>query len=82
MATLYVEGFPDDLYQALREGARAHRRSISAETISLLEQLVPTEAELKRRASFYRRVMRLRKRTRHAAPGPSAEQLLREDRRR
>jgi antitoxin FitA len=82
MATLYVESVPDDLYEALRSQARSHRRSISAETISLLEQMVPTERELQRRAAFERRVRQIRRKAPRAARGPSAEELLREDRRR
>ena len=38
MATLHVEGVPDDLYEALRARARTHRRSIAAETVSILEE--------------------------------------------
>jgi len=49
MATLYVENVPDEIYKALRKQARANRKSIAAEVISLLEQNVPTEEELKRR---------------------------------
>jgi plasmid stability protein len=47
MAKLYVENVPDDLYKALRERARARRRSIAAEVLALLEENVPTEQELK-----------------------------------
>jgi plasmid stability protein len=82
MATLYVENVPDDLYEALRQRARASRRSISAETVLILQQMVPTPAEQRRRAAFYRRVRRIRSQDRHAAPGPSVEELLRQDRRR
>lgn len=70
MATLYVENVPDALYKALRERARKNRKSIAAEVISLLEQNVPTEAELKRRREFYDRVVS------RAAPG-SFEDCLR-----
>ena len=49
MATLYVENVPEDLYKALRKRAHANRKSMAAEVISLLQQFVPTEAELKRR---------------------------------
>ena len=49
MATLYVENVPDEIYKALRKRARANRKSIAAEVISLLEQYIPTEEELKRR---------------------------------
>ena len=82
MATLYVEGVPDDLYEALRGQARSNRRSISAETILLLEQMVPTRGERERRAAIYRRILRIRRQAKPASPGPSTEELLREDRRR
>jgi plasmid stability protein len=36
MATLHVRNVPDDLYEELRAAAEADRRSIGAETISLL----------------------------------------------
>ena len=82
MATLYVENVPEELYEALRERARSNRRSISAETIFLLERALPTAAELRRRDAFYRRIQRLSARAGAVAPGPSTEQLLREDRER
>jgi antitoxin FitA len=83
MATLYVENVPDDLYEALRERARQHRKSIAAEVLSLLEENVPTAAELKRRRQFLRRVQRLRsQKPRSHGPFPSTEQMQREDRER
>ena len=51
MPTLYVENVPKDLYEALRARARKNRSSIAAEVIELLEQFVPTAAELRRRRS-------------------------------
>ena len=80
MATLYVENVPEDLYESLRSRARSNRRSISAETLSLLEQVLPTATEVRRRTAFYQRIQRLRSRKTAARPGPSAEELLREDR--
>ena len=50
MATLYVENVPDDLYEALRNRAKAQHRSIAAEVLALLEQNVPTAQELKEAA--------------------------------
>ena len=74
---------PDDLYKALRKRARASRKSIAAEVISLLEQNVPTEAELKRRRQFYDRLAELRARPPESpGPFPSAEEMIREDRER
>jgi plasmid stability protein len=80
MPTLYVENVPDGLYASLRARARSNRRSISAETLSLLEQSLPTADELRRRAAFYRRVQRLRRVRKGSSSGPSTEILLREDR--
>ena len=83
MATLCVENIPDDLYQALRARARAHRKSIAAEVVALLAEHIPTPQELKRRRAFLQKMRRLR-----AAPAPrrrpfpSAEAMLREDRER
>jgi plasmid stability protein len=83
MATLYVENVPEELYKALRNRARKRRRSIAAEVIALLEENVPTEAELKARDELLRRLERIR---RKKAPGPgpfpSTEEMLREDRNR
>jgi plasmid stability protein len=80
MATLYVENVPEELYESLRERARSNRRSISAETILLLERVLPTATELRHRSAIYRRIQRLSSRPGAVAPGPSTEQLLREDR--
>jgi plasmid stability protein len=81
MATLYVENVPDDLYQALRERARQHRKSIAAEVMSLLEENVVTADERKARRRFLRRAGRLRShRPRAAGPFSPSEELQREDR--
>lgn len=83
MPTLYVENVPEDLYDALRERAREHRSSISAEVVSLLKENVPTPAELARRKQLLKRALRIRSR-RPGAPGPfpTSEEMQREDRRR
>jgi plasmid stability protein len=80
MATLYVENVPEELYESLRERARSNRRSISAETIFLLERMLPTAAELRRRGAVYRRIQRLSTRPGAVTSGPSTDQLLRGDR--
>ena len=79
MATLYVENVPDDLYDALKKQAKKNRKSVAAEVIQLLEQFVPTEAELKRRHAFLREVMKFQAR-KPLTPGPhpSAEEMLRQ----
>ena len=77
-----LENVPEEVYEALRARAKSNRRSIAAETISLLENVLPTASELKRRRTFYQQVQRIRARQAEAQPGPSAEDLLREDRQR
>jgi len=83
MATLYVEKIPVELYEALRLRARRHRKSIAAEVLSLLEENVPTAAQLRSRQEFLRRLKRLRaQKPRSSGPFPSSEDLQREDRER
>jgi plasmid stability protein len=77
MAKLYVEDFPEDVCEALRAQAKPNRRSIAAETISLLESTLPTSSELPRRLAFYRQVRRIRPRQVNGPEGPPAEDLLR-----
>jgi len=83
MATLYVENVPEAVYKALRERARKNRKSIAAEVITLLEQNVPTERELRERRAWIRRLQKLRD-TPSPSPGPfpTTEEMLREDRER
>jgi plasmid stability protein len=83
MATLYVENVPDDLYKALRERARKNRKSIAREVIELLEQFVPTQAEVERRKRLYQEMLRMSQAA-PLTPGrfPSTEEMQREDRER
>jgi len=81
MPTLYVENVPDDLYEALRERARQHRKSIAAELLSLLGENIVTPNEKKARQQFLCQAKRLRsRRARSAGPFPASEELQREDR--
>ena len=81
MATLYVENVPDDLYQALRERAREHRKSITAEVLALLAENVVTAAERKARQQFLKQAQRLRShRSRSTGAFPASETMQREDR--
>lgn len=81
MPTLYVEKVPGDLYAALRRRARAHRKSIAAEVLSLLEQNVPTAQELRVRQKLLRRAKRLQaQRPLSSGPFPSTEDMQRADR--
>jgi plasmid stability protein len=81
MPTLYVENVPENLYSALRERAREHRKSIAAEVLSLLEENVVTPEELRSRRRFLRQVRNLRARSpRSRNQFPTTEQMQREDR--
>jgi plasmid stability protein len=83
MATLYVENIPDDLYEALRSQARQHRKSLAGEVLSLLEENIPTAAELRQRRLFLSRVQRIKSQKRSVSGGfPTTEQMQREDRER
>ena len=80
MATLYVSNFPDSLYRALGQQAKRNHRSIAAETTFILEQTVLTKSQLKRRAAFYEQLKKIRRMKPALGPGPSVEEMLREDR--
>lgn len=83
MATLYVENVPEELYAALRRRARAHRKSIAAEVLSLLEENVPTEEELRMRQKLWRRARKLRgEAPLSTGPFSSTEDMQRADRNR
>ena len=83
MPTLYVENVPKALYEALRNRARKHRRSIAAEILSLLEENIPTEKELKLRQESFSKLQGLTfTKSTTDAQLPSSEELLREDRNR
>ena len=43
MATLNIKGFPDDVYEALRERAEREHRSLSQEVVHLLSRVVRAE---------------------------------------
>jgi plasmid stability protein len=53
MPTLFVENVPEELYEALRARAQKNRKSIAAEVLALLEENVPTPAELARRKKWW-----------------------------
>jgi plasmid stability protein len=81
MPTLYVENVPEDLYEALRAQAQEHRKSITAEVLTLLAENVPTATEMARRKQLLARARKLRsKRPVSDGEFPSAEEMQREDR--
>lgn len=81
MATMYVDNIPEELYQGLKAQAKASRMSLAARVVMLLEENVPTEAELGRRAAFLEKARRFQQaQAPVGAAFPSTEQMLREDR--
>jgi plasmid stability protein len=82
MATLYAENIPDDRYEALRKRAKSNRRSVAAEILSLLEEHVPTEKELRTWKESVRRLERLKFTSTSDTPMPSSLEMIREDRER
>lgn len=81
MPTLYVENVPEELYEALRARAREHRNSISSEVLGLLEENVPTEAELSRRRELLKLASKLRsKGVRSKGTHLTSEEMQRQDR--
>ena len=81
MPTLYVENVPKNLYEALRTRARQNRKSIAAEVLSLLEENIPTDLELRSREDFLRRIQRFRAKKPPAIGAfTSSEEAQREDR--
>jgi len=61
MATVVIEGLPDDLLEDLRESARAHGRTLNSEMLARLE--MSREREPFDVDAFLRDVERLQQRT-------------------
>jgi plasmid stability protein len=55
MATLFVKDFPDDIYEELKERARANGRSLAAEVRVILQQAVPPRRSQKEVAEAIKR---------------------------
>jgi plasmid stability protein len=78
MATLHVRNVPDDLHRRLRRLAKSRNRSLSAEVITLLDDVVPSEGVRREQAAILEGMRRRRLRR---APGPPfVVAALREDR--
>ena len=80
MAILHVRNVPEDLYNRLKQRAKAQRRSLSAEVISLLEWALQ---ESERSTLSTLSSIRARRSFNPAAVGaPDSITLLRQDRQR
>lgn len=84
MATLHVRGFPEELYERLREEAKASRRSISAKAIELLRRAMETETEGPKLslAESLKRADHIRAKTRWEPGMQTVVESIREDRER
>lgn len=74
MATLFVKDFPDDVYEALKDRARANGRSLAAEVRVILQQAVPRRRSQKEVAESIRR---FREKIAAEDRGLSAEEVVR-----
>ena len=80
MAILHVRNVPEDLYNRLKQRAKAQRRSLSAEVISLLEWALQ---ETERSPLAALSSIRARRSLNPAAVGaPDSTTILRQDRQR
>lgn len=81
MAELHVRNLPDDLHAALRARARAEGRSMSSQSVVLLEQaLRATDDPRSARDDAIARLRRIQSRSVLAEGAPTAQALVREDR--
>ena len=80
MATLFVKDFPDDIYEALKDRARANRRSLAAEVRFLLQQALPPRRSQKEVAEAVRRFREKIAREGRGIPTAQIVELVREDR--
>ncbi|MBH8552214.1 Arc family DNA-binding protein [Nostocaceae cyanobacterium CENA357] len=86
MATLYVRNLPDDLYAKLQELAASQHRSINAQVITLLEQVLetepqPTEEERRKNVPKLLEEIRVRRESRRTdVEWPDSTAMIREDR--
>ncbi|HUJ26495.1 MAG TPA: Arc family DNA-binding protein [Myxococcales bacterium] len=80
MATLFVKDFPDDVYDALKERARANGRSLAAEVRVLLQQAVPRHRSQREVAEAVRRFREKIAREGRGLPVEEIAAMVREDR--
>lgn len=80
MATLFVKDFPDDIYEELKDRARANGRSLAAEVRYLLEQAVPRKRAWKEVAEQVRKFREKIAREGRGIPIDEIVKMIREDR--
>jgi antitoxin FitA len=80
MPTLYVRDVPDELYQKVKDRAQRRRRSLSAEVVTIIDQMIERDAA---REASLEALERITERRRSYTPPPDAVDsltMLREDR--
>ncbi len=80
MATLYVRDVPDELYQQLKKRAHEEGRSLTAETVKLLEQALHGEERRRSQRELLDAIQRGRRFNPASVGAPSSTEMLREDR--
>ncbi len=80
MATLFVKDFPDDVYEALKDRARANGRSLAAEVRILLQQAVPRRRSQKEVAESIRKFREKIAREGRGIPIDEIVKMVRQDR--
>ncbi|NJL61761.1 MAG: hypothetical protein HC903_07950 [Methylacidiphilales bacterium] len=88
MATLYVRNIPDDLYEKLQDLAKRENRSVNAQVITLLQDILPLETEIKKgeKNKTVKDILIESRNRRRLNPSdfglPDSTELIREDRNR
>ena len=80
MATLFVKDFPDDIYEELKDRARANGRSLAAEVRMILQMHVPRKRSHKELAESIRRFREKIQREGRGLPAEEIVAMIREDR--
>jgi cytochrome c5 len=82
MPILHVRNVPDELYERIRTRAATHRRSITAETIALLEAGLSAAPAIGEYDDWFERARQFRERMRARGISFDATAAIREDRER
>ena len=81
MTILHVRGVPEGLHRKLKKRAKSSKRSLSAEVIILLNEVLEQEAKAQQLNEVIARIDRIRATTRRPGKGkPTSVEMLREDR--
>ncbi len=82
MATLHVRNVPDELYNRIQELAEQHRRSLSAQILTMLESALEEESTRRNQAELLAAIRARRIANPLPDGAPDTLTMLREDRNR